>query len=133
MMSTITHMEKSILGFMNSLLSGRFAEAERSLERMEKRFKAPEERRVVFALRGLLNAYQLDDRDALILHVFTDGDPPKKAVEILEALEQHLKELRSEADPYFDAWRYILRNIKKLPTPHRLKAEEKGDGEEEPS
>ncbi|MEM0481386.1 MAG: hypothetical protein QXM16_00645 [Nitrososphaerota archaeon] len=116
-------MGKGILNFMNSLLAGRFAEAERSLERMEKKFKTPEEKRVIHALRGLLNAYQLDDRDSLIYRVFMDPDPKRSAKEVLEALEQHLKLLNLGSDNYFEVWSFILKNIKNLPTPHRLKSE----------
>jgi uncharacterized protein HemY len=122
-MGSTQHMGKGILNFMNSLLAGKFAEAERSLERMEKKFKTPEERRIIHALRGLLSAYQLDDRDSLIYRVFMDPDPQKSAKETLEALEQHLKQLNLESDDYFEAWSFILKNIKSLPTPHRLRAE----------
>ncbi len=122
-MGSTHHMGRGILNFMNSLLAGRFAEAERSLERMEKKFKTPEEKRVIHALRGLLNAYQLDDRDSLIYTVFMDQDPQKSAREVLEALERHLKQLNLGSDEYFETWSFILKNIKSLPTPHRLRAE----------
>ncbi|GBC71145.1 hypothetical protein HRbin02_00924 [Candidatus Calditenuaceae archaeon HR02] len=116
-------MGKGILNFMNSLLAGKFAEAERSLERMEKKSKTPEERRVIHALRGLLNAYQLDDRDSLIYRIFMDADPQENAREVLKALELHLKQLDKGSDGYFEAWSFILKNIKSLPIPHRLRAE----------
>lgn len=122
-MNGISHMERSILNFMNALLSGKFAEAERALERMEKKFKSPEEKRVLFALRGMLNAYQTDDRDSLIFRVFTEDDPEKSAKETASELRKHLEHSLSGNDSYFDAWMLILKNIKKLPTPHRLKSE----------
>ncbi|MCS7146190.1 MAG: hypothetical protein RMJ28_02300 [Nitrososphaerota archaeon] len=123
-MTGIAHMEKSILNFISTLLSGKFAEAERSLERMDKRFKNPEEKRALHALRGLLNSYQADDRESLIYRVFSDVPPERRAKELLEELENHLKHSLSGGDTYFDVWVLILRNIKKLPTPHRLKAED---------
>lgn len=116
-------MGRGILNFVSSLLDGRFAEAERILERMEKRSKTPEEKRVIHALRGLLNAYQLDDRDSLIYRIFADANPQKSAKEVLEALQPHLQQLNIGSDGYFEAWSFILKNIKNLPTPHRLRAE----------
>lgn len=120
-MSSFVHMEKTILKFLNTLFSGKFAEAERVLERIEKKAKSEEERRVLHMLRGVLNSYQSDDRDSLIYQVFMESQPTKAAKQIEEQLLQHVAAQYMDSDAYYATWLYILRNIKKITTPHRLR------------
>jgi len=125
-LSGIKRIEKHILSIVETVLSGRFAEGERMIERLERRAKTPDERRIAHALRGILTAYQGDDRDSLIYQVFLDDDPEKKSARILESLQSHLEGSSLGGDAFFEAWRIILRNVRRLPTPHRLRAEPQG-------
>ncbi|MEM0445390.1 MAG: hypothetical protein QXW60_02985 [Nitrososphaerota archaeon] len=119
-MGSVSHMEKAVLKFVNTLFAGKFAEAERILNKIAKRASTEEERRAVHALRGILNAYQLDDRDSLVYRIFIEGNPAMAAKKIKDSLLQHINTNNAESDAYYAIWLLILNNIKKIRVPHRL-------------
>ncbi len=120
---TLKRWEKPIVDYLRTLLSGKFADAERLLVRLEKRAKTPEERRIVYALRGVYSAYQSDDRESLIYRLFLAPNPKDYVDEVRDRLKSHLTTLGDDSDPYYYVWRVILDNFQKLPVPHRLRSE----------
>ncbi len=124
MKQDIERWEKPILNYLGVLLSGKFADAERTLERYERKAQTPHEKRLVHALRGIFHAYQSDDRDSLIFKIFLEGDDKARARELAELLKNHAA-VFDEEDPYFWVWQVILKNRERLPTPHKLRGDER--------
>lgn len=115
--------EKLVMKFLKTLFEGRISEAERMLERMQRRASSPQEKRVYQALYGIHYAYTTDEPDSLIFKIYSDGDAKKNASEYLKALDSVSEGPLGEKDPYIETWKMILRMVDRLPTPHKIKTE----------
>jgi len=113
--------EKVVMKFMKTLFEGRISEAEKMLEKMQKRASSPQDRRVYQALYGIYYAYTTDDMDSLIFKIYSDGDVKKNAGEYLKALETVSEDPLGGRDAYIETWKMILKMIDRLPMPHKLK------------
>ncbi len=107
--------------FFTLLFSGKLSEAERTLERIRKRYKLGEDDPYYKALYGIYYTYVNDDRDSYVFHLweqFMEGVSKRRLAGQVRDL---LKTMQEPPERYLKAWLDLIDLLDKLPEPHKIK------------
>ena len=107
--------------FFTLLFSGKLSEAERTLERIRKRYKLGEEHGYYRALYGIYYTYVNEDRDSYVFHLWERflGGASKRT--LANQVRELLKTMHDPPREYLKAWLDLIDLLDKLPTPHKIK------------
>ncbi|MEN3048217.1 MAG: hypothetical protein ABDH63_05495 [Candidatus Caldarchaeales archaeon] len=113
-------LERAVVKFVQTLFSGRYSDAERMIESLERRAKSDSEHKVAKVLRGIHLSYTTDDAASLVYRAFNAEDPKSELEECLKSMREANGTLEG-ASEVLEVWEAILRNFDRLPGPDRYK------------
>ncbi|MCS7118240.1 MAG: hypothetical protein NZ957_05600 [Thaumarchaeota archaeon] len=111
-------LERAVLKFVQTLFSGRYSDAERIAENLEKRAKSDDELKVARALRGLYLSYTTDDAASIVHKTYSSGDPKSELAEYVRSMREANGGLGG-ASTIIEVWEVLLKNFERLPKPDR--------------
>ncbi len=112
---------RAVEKFFTLLFSGKLSEAERTLERMRKRYKLGEDDPYYNALYRIYYTYVNDDKDSYTFQIwerFLEGESKRK---LASQVKELLKTMHDPPERYLKAWLDLIELLDKLPQPHKIK------------
>lgn len=117
--------KRMVQKFFTLLFSGKLSEAERTLQRIKKRYKLDDGNGYYLALYGIYYAYVNDDRESYIFRLwerFLGGESERS---LAKSFKELLKTMYQPPDDFLQAWLDLIGILDKLPAPHRIRREVK--------
>ncbi|MCS7094532.1 MAG: hypothetical protein NZ988_01805 [Thaumarchaeota archaeon] len=111
-------LERTVVKFVQTLFEGRYSDAERIAENLEKRSKGELDAVVSKVLKGLHLAYTTDDSASLIHKIYSSDNPKSELERYVSSMRDANGDLE-EASTIIEVWDVILKNFERLPIPDR--------------
>jgi len=115
--------KRAVKKFFKLLFSGKLSEAERTLQRIKKRYKLGDDDGYYMALYGIYYTYINDDRDSYIFKLWERFLNNEGKRSLSKSFRELLKTMYQPPEKFLKAWLDLIGFIDELPVPHKIKKE----------